>query len=372
MLTNRNQNNYSKKKKNTLRTNKDIKSLIKNLYEKDNGKYKHIVNHLKNYINKKNKDFIFKTNYNNKSIFYSYLKEKIRTIQKNDKVIIVDWENFRNYVKNNLFKDCTNENFFHPETDTIGFISPNTTVEKKPLSLPNIISILVIDKLINYYKLDKIIIVYKSSLYNEPINFYFENILQNKLNRNKFIFFKIYIHNIQNSYDNKIINKNEYDLIRGIDDYGCILIYDYLTQNNYINTSILTNDKRSFFDMLSFNKLLNINKRNYIFNRKFKNGLISDIQLSYIVGDINIKTQRVNSYLLNDNCFKSSNILNVIIRSIINFKRIEISNYINSNIIEDIFFKLKKINNNINGSKYEYMNNIFELFNNWFIKNYKK
>ena len=189
--------------------------------------------------------------------------------KKSDKIIIIDWENFRNFIKNEIFKKCLSENLFHAETDTIGF-TDNINIEKKPLSIPNIVSLIFIEKIINYYKFDKVLIIYKSSLYNEPVNFFFNKIYKGLLNRKKFIFFKIYIHNIQKSFDYKIINKNEYDILRGIDDYGCIMVYDYLKRKKFKNTTILTNDKRSFFDMLSFNKLLNTKKRNYIFKRSFK------------------------------------------------------------------------------------------------------
>ena len=193
-------------------------------------------------------------------------------------------------------------------------------------------------------------------------------IYNGRLKRNKFIFFKIYIHNIQKSYDNKIINENEYDIIRGIDDYGCIMVYDYLKRKNFKNTTIITNDKRSFFDMLCFSKLLNTKKRNYIFKRSFKNGLLSDLQLSYVEGNVNIKTKRVNTTLLNDYSFRSNNINNIVIRSIIDLSKKEIKKIINSNIIDDVKYELNKLNT----SDEEVFNNLFNLYCLWFNEKHKK
>merc|ERR1711918_94509 len=136
----------------------------------------------------------------------------------------------------------------------------------------------------------------------------------------------------------------EYDIIRGIDDYGCIFLYDYLISNQYLNTFLISNDKRSILDMLDFNNLLNTNRGNYIFRSNKKNGIMSDLQLSYVIGNINMKTNRTKIPILKENYFNYNNIMNIIIRTTLNYNKEEINNLINNKIIFNVKNTLKEFN----------------------------
>jgi len=372
---------------NIKNNNENILNLINNIKFLDKGKYNHLFNDFINYIENKNLKDIFDGYKNYNSSFYNFINKKIINIKKKEKIIILDWENFRNYVKNNLITETIIDEFYHPPTDTIGETKKLNSInskDKTPLSIPNIVSLIFINELINIYKIDKVFIVYKSALYKEPINFFFSHFTNNsKYTRDKFIFFKFYIHNIQLSYDENKINSHEYDIIRGIDDYGCIILYDYLLKNNYFNTSIITNDKRSVLDMLNFNKLLNTNRGKYIFRSNFENGLMSDLQMSYVIGNINMRTNKTNISILKEEYFKYENIMNIIIRTTINYNKESVSNLINNKIIFNVNNTLKKFYefSLLNSQKenvifkngvYFYIKQLFYCYNQWYYNNKNK
>ena len=96
--------------------------------------------------------------------------------------------------------------------------------------------------------------------------------------------------------------------------------------------------------------------------------MISDLQLSYVEGNVNIKTKRVSSTLLNDNSFRSNNINNIIIRSIIDLSKKEIKKIINQNIIDDVKYDLNKLNNH----NIDVFENLFNIYCLWFNEKHKK
>ena len=93
------------------------------------------------------------------------------------------------------------------------------------------------------------------------LNIFLIKIYKGLLNRKKFIFFKIYIHNIQKSFDYKIINKNEYDILNLINNG---FYNDYLKTMKLLKIQLFLQMKRSFFDMLSFNKPKKLKKEIHI------------------------------------------------------------------------------------------------------------
>ena len=75
----KNQNNF---KSESLNKNKNIINFIENLSIFDCGKYKHLIKYFKEYVNKKNKNYILKNNFKHDSIFYDYIDSKIKCLKK--------------------------------------------------------------------------------------------------------------------------------------------------------------------------------------------------------------------------------------------------------------------------------------------------